>query len=449
MQVLSVSSLTRYLKAKFEHDPHLKSISIKGEISNFVYHTRSGHAYFQLKDSGAQIKAVMFKSRFSSVGFAVKDGMEVIVEGQVSVYEQSGVYQLYVNRMEQDGVGQLYLQYEQLKKKLELEGLFAQERKRTLPYFIKTVALITSPTGAAVQDMIRTIRRRSPIVKIVIIPAVVQGNDAPNSLVNALHFAYTQSDIECIIIGRGGGSIEDLWAFNDEQVVRTVAQSPKPIISAVGHETDFVLTDFVADMRAETPTAAATFVTNVEWSKWVETITLLQARCRTAANAHIEQKRKMYEQLIARIQSHSPQRYKERQSEHYYQLHERLVLSMQQRIKADNQVFQQLQGRIRNVTPLVVNIKRQQDEHKHLHNQLLKSYAQYIEQQRQKLSHSLRRLNDLNPLEIMQRGYGVVYNEQKEVITSVEQVQVSKPLTIALKDGQLHCKIEGKEVLER
>ena len=253
---LTVSLLNEYVKSLITNDFLLKNIYLKGEISNFKHHSR-GHFYFTLKDELSQISCVMFSSYSSRVKFIPKDGMTVLVSGYLSVYEANGTYQIYVNSMEEMGLGNLYLKYEKLKNDLEQKGYFLKERKKSLPRFPKVIGIATSPTGAAIKDMVNIISRRYPIVKIKIFPTLVQGEEAKYSIVNSIKRANEEKDIDVLIIGRGGGSIEDLWAFNEEIVADAIYSSRVPIISAVGHETDFTISDFVADLRAETPSGAA------------------------------------------------------------------------------------------------------------------------------------------------------------------------------------------------
>ena len=255
-EIFSVSTLNEYIKKIFENNRTLCSVTVKGEISNFTNH-RSGHLYFSLKDSDGQIRAVMFRSKASALRFMPESGMKVIVHGSVTVYPRDGSYQIYVTSMQPDGIGALYLAYEQLKAKLDSEGLFDVEHKLSIPSFPKKIGVITSPTGAAVRDIINVTGRRYPMADLFIYPALVQGNGAEASLVRALDYLDNSGLCDVIIIGRGGGSIEDLWAFNSELLARRIYASGTPIISAVGHETDFTICDFVADLRAPTPSAAA------------------------------------------------------------------------------------------------------------------------------------------------------------------------------------------------
>ena len=255
--VLSVSQLNRYIKMNFDADENLANIFISGEISNFTNHYRTGHLYFTLKDDSAAVRAVMFNSSAKRLKFMPEDGMKVIARGRVSVYEASGQYQLYVDDMQPDGVGALNLAYEQLKEKLQKEGFFSELHKKPLPPYPEKVGVITSPTGAAVRDIINVLGRRFPYAEIVFCPVLVQGDVAHLQLIDAANLFNSERAADVIIIGRGGGSIEDLWEFNDEGLARAVYNSEIPVISAVGHETDFTICDFVADMRAPTPSAAA------------------------------------------------------------------------------------------------------------------------------------------------------------------------------------------------
>ncbi|MBQ8357206.1 MAG: exodeoxyribonuclease VII large subunit [Clostridia bacterium] len=256
-QVLSVGQLNEYLKMLMDSNQLLSDVLIRGEISNFTNHYKTGHFYFSLKDENALIRAVMFRSYAQRVEFMPENGMKVIVHGRVSVFPRDGQYQIYVDELLPDGVGALYLAYEQLRRKLEAEGLFDPVRKRPLPPYPQRIGIITSPTGAAVRDMIQILGRRFPVARVILYPALVQGTGAPESLVRGLHAFAAAIPVDLIIIGRGGGSAEDLWAFNNELLARAVAASPVPVISAVGHETDVTICDFVADLRAPTPSAAA------------------------------------------------------------------------------------------------------------------------------------------------------------------------------------------------
>ena len=259
MNIFSVSEITKHIKQLFEYDAKLASVFVRGEISNFKRHF-SGHCYFTLKDSGATVKVVMFKSRAQLMKFAPSDGMKVIVGGQITVFERDGQYQLYAQQLVPDGIGELSLAFAQLKEKLEAEGLFDEIHKKPLPLLPKAVGVITSATGAVLRDIITVSKRRHPAIVLKLYPVLVQGEEAPAQIVHAIEVFNKLLNVDVIIVGRGGGSIEDLWAFNDERVVRAIAASTLPIVAAVGHQTDYTLTDFVADRRAATPSQAAEFV---------------------------------------------------------------------------------------------------------------------------------------------------------------------------------------------
>ncbi|MBO5542291.1 MAG: exodeoxyribonuclease VII large subunit, partial [Acholeplasmatales bacterium] len=257
---LTVTALTKYIKYKFDHDHHLEEVLLEGEISNFKHNSR-GHFYFTLKDENSQISATMFASYASKCKFEPENGMKVFVKGKVTVYEPSGTYQINVTEIKNDGIGDLYLAYEKLKKELAEKGLFNEEHKRPLPRFPKTIGVITSPTGAAIRDIINTISRRYPLCQVILYPAIVQGDDAKDNIVAQIKKANFDNYCDVLIVGRGGGSIEDLWAFNEPVVAYAIYDSNIPVISAVGHEIDFTIADFVSDKRAATPTAAAELAT--------------------------------------------------------------------------------------------------------------------------------------------------------------------------------------------
>ena len=259
--IVKVAHLNEYIKAMFEHDDVLQNIRVEGEISNFKRHASSGHCYFSIKDDKAAIRCVMFRSAADQMRTLPRNGQSVVVQGSVSVYTKTGDYQLYVRRLMPVGIGDLQLQYERLKEKLALEGVFKDEyTRRPLPELPRKIGIVTSPTGAVIRDMVRVLKRRWPMAEILLVPAFVQGNEGARSIVYGLQQLYERNDIDVIIVGRGGGSLEDLWNFNEEPVVRAIAVSPVPIISAVGHETDVTLADFAADMRAGTPSMAAELV---------------------------------------------------------------------------------------------------------------------------------------------------------------------------------------------
>ena len=293
---ITVSQLTRYIKYKIDNDVNLNEVFLRGEISNFKAHSR-GHFYFTLKDEVSRINAVMFASSTRNVKFVPLDGMKVLVTGKISVFEANGGYQIYVNEMIEDGVGNLYVAFEQLKKKLEMEGLFSPEHKKKIPRIPRRVGVVTAPTGAAIKDIISTIKRRWPLTEIILFPALVQGEDAKEDIVKQIKLSDSY-DLDTLIVGRGGGSIEDLWAFNEEIVARAIYECKTPVISAVGHEIDFTIADFVADLRAPTPTGAAEMAVP-QMADVMNTLNNLEIR----ANKAISNELNKYQERLNQIKS--------------------------------------------------------------------------------------------------------------------------------------------------
>ena len=390
---LSVSQVNQYVKTLIEQDDLLSYITVRGEISNLKYHT-SGHLYFTLKDENAELGAVMFRTAVQGLRFTVKNGMYVTAYGRISVYEKSGRYQMYVSAMTEEGVGALRLEYERLYRQLSEEGLFAPERKRPLPRFPKCVGIITSPTGAAIRDIIHVTGRRYPSAKLLIYPSLVQGADAPASLCQGLAYLNAEGSSDVIILGRGGGSIEDLWAFNDESLVRAVAASDIPVISAVGHEIDFTLCDFAADQRAATPSAAAELAVPDS----TELLSRVDEMGETLTGLFLKQIALLRMALVERksvLEKWSPTAKTERM---------RLSLTYKQ-------------------------------------EELARSIRQITERAALRLSRSAERLNALNPLSILSRGYSVAEKESGEVISSVEQLQVGEHIRLFLSDGEVTAQI--------
>lgn len=394
---LTVTALTKYIKYKFDHDHHLDEVLLEGEISNFKHNSR-GHFYFTLKDENAAISATMFSSSASKVTFEPKDGMKVFVKGNVTVYEPSGTYQINVKELKSDGIGDLYLAYEKLKKELEEEGYFKVEHKLLLPRFPKTIGVITSPTGAAIRDIINTISRRYPLCSVILYPAIVQGEDAKFNIVEQIKKANKDNLCDVLIVGRGGGSIEDLWAFNERIVAQAIYDSQIPIISAVGHEIDFTIADFVADKRAATPTAAAELAT--------------------------------------------PDIYVLKQNVNYYV--DALTKKINYMLNEYKMRLANIDKRIENNNPLN-NLK-----HKH---EILMAYTQKLTM----LIHRIfmekkhifelykHRLDSLNPLAIMDKGYSI-NSINGEIITDIHKAKTGDILQTQMKNGILLSQIiEVKE----
>ena len=396
--VLSVKQLNMYVKSLVEGDARLAFVSIKGEISNFKNHFSSGHFYFTLKDNDAAIRCVMFRSYASAVKFRPEDGMEVILTGRVSIYERDGQYQFYAEEMHNAGQGDISVQFEQIKKKLAEEGLFDEESKRPIPKFPENIAVVTSNTGAAVQDIMNILSRRYPLARVIMCPVAVQGELAVPDMLNTLERIYALNNVDLIIIGRGGGSIEDLWAFNSEALARKIYESPIPVISAVGHETDFTICDFVADLRAPTPSAAAELAVpnSAELKNKIEKLqsnmcSLLRAKynyCATRFDA-VTASPMLKKPLDALIFD----RY-----EHLDKLSEKIFTLTEKKINEREKQFS-----------------------------LLSSV-----------------LETLSPLKVINRGYAVA-EANGEIVKSIYQVKIGDSLNLRLNDGRLTCQITEKE----
>lgn len=400
-KIATVSQINGYIKKILDTNIILNDIWIKGEISNFKLHY-SGHMYITLKDSGGVLKAVMFKSAASGLSFRPEDGMKVLARGRISVYEAGGAYQLYINEMLPDGVGELYIAYEQLKKRLEAEGLFSAEHKKPLPPYPERVGVITASTGAAVRDIINVITRRYPYAEIILYPSLVQGAGAAENICRGLEYFNSTHMADVIIAGRGGGSIEDLWAFNEEIVAQAVFDCSVPVISAVGHETDTTIIDYVADLRAPTPSAAAELA--------VYDVALLEARlagCGQTLNrqisAQLRLKRAEWKALEAKLKKNSPLgRIREKRS---------YLLSTEERIAAA------------------------------MKNRILK--------ERHRLALYIEQMKGLSPLDKLNQGYSYVSDEMGRTVTDVNRITVGEQLQIYVKNGTIYTSVTGKEFIDR
>jgi exodeoxyribonuclease VII large subunit len=395
-QILSVGELTIYLQSKLETDPTLQGIWVEGELSNFMRHS-SGHMYFTIKDSTARLKCVMFKGHNLRLRFRPTDGMAVMAHGSITIYPKSGEYQLYIDAMEPSGLGSLFLAYEQLKEKLTVEGLFDNSRKRPIPEMPAKVALITSPTGAAVRDMIKVLRRRRTDVDIIIIPAQVQGAGAAESLAKAVRL-LGMVGADSAIIGRGGGSIEELWAFNEEVLVREVASAPIPIISAVGHETDFTLTDLAADLRAPTPSAAAELAT-ADGAQFCRHLLQLDNRMTRTLAKRIEQMRREVQRLETSAVLSRPERF--------------------------------LGGRRQEIDQLSVRMGR--------------AMLIALENRKSQFNGAIGRLEALSPLGTLRRGYSICLNQQEQLVRKASEVHRGDAVKVILASGRLACLVEEVE----
>lgn len=411
---ISISQLTRYIKFKFDHDEHLGHVFLRGEISNFKAHTR-GHYYFTLKDETSRINAVMFSSNASKLLFRPTDGMKVLVTGRVSVYEATGGYQIYVEDMVEDGVGNLYVQFEELKKKLQQEGLFDPSKKKKIPKIPKTVGIITAPTGAAIRDILSTIKRRWPITKTILFPSLVQGASAAPEIIKQIEKAQ-EFDLDVLIVGRGGGSIEDMWCFNDEQVARAIYACKIPVISAVGHEIDFTIADFVADLRAPTPTGAAEMaVPNI--SDFYQYFGQIELRLEQAIMTMITSKKDQLETLKESYILTNPIAMYQVKEQRFDSLFEKIHLLMNSIIANEKNNCQILKQKLEN------NIQK------------------VLENEQHRYLHALNKLEILNPLLTIKRGYSITRN-QDHVVTSIQQVKPHDKIEIEVTDGLIEARVE-------
>ena len=415
---ITVTTLNKYLKNKFDTDPNIQTLGIKGEISNFKGHTR-GHLYFTLKDESSRINAVMFSTHASKLNFVPKDGMKVLVIGRVSVYEPTGGYQIYVNEMISDGVGNLYLKFEELKKQLSNEGLFNQEHKKPIPKFPKKIGIVTAPTGAAIKDILSTIKRRFPSTETILFPALVQGELAAPDIVKQIKRA-DQYNLDVLIVGRGGGSIEDLWAFNEEIVARAIYEAKTPIISAVGHEIDFTISDFVSDLRAPTPTGAAEMaVPNIVDVK--NFINQLNIRLNKNISNIIEFNKKRLDNYKTNYVLTNP------------------MATFEIKEQKLDTLIDNLHSKIKNI--LDSSYKRLENIK---NNYTINNPDTIINKYNNTYELLLNKLNLLNPLNILSKGYSVV-NKDNNVIKDIKDINIKDKLNIKLYKGNIDVIVEGKK----
>ncbi|WP_412988172.1 exodeoxyribonuclease VII large subunit [Pediococcus siamensis] len=433
---LTVTALTQYIKRKFDVDPYLGRVYLVGEISNLRVRPHA-HQYFSLKDDHAKINAIMFRSAFEKLKFTPETGMKVLVTGRLSVYEPSGSYQIYIDSMQPDGVGALYQAFEQLKKKLSAEGLFTAP-KQPLVRFPKRIAVITSPSGAVIRDIITTTRRRFPIVQLVLFPAQVQGTEAAGELVKRIKQVNEIGDFDTIILGRGGGSIEDLWPFNEEQVARAIFASQIPIISSVGHETDTTIADLVADVRAATPTAAAELATPVLSE---EVLHLAQRRTRIL-NAFLNLIKKD-QQALRRLQ-HSyvfqdPRRLYEGYVQNVDFLNDKLKQTMNAMLNQYRNLFADRKQKLFLNSP-AGQIQREKQTVVNLQQRLARGVNITVKTKAERLQHTIAALDYLSPLKIMGRGYSYVTQEDR-VVKKVSELRIGTAIELHLNDGTATAKI--------
>lgn len=441
---LTVKALTKYIKRKFDADPHLRNVYVKGECSNVKIHT-SGHIYFTLKDDTARINAAMFRSNASKLKFRPEDGMQVFITGDVNVYEASGSYQLYVHTMEPDGIGSLFIAFNQLKEKLHQEGLFNPSFKQPIPRFPKTIGVITATTGAAIRDICTTIKRRYPIAEILIYPTLVQGTGAKESIANNIRLANQQNKADVLIVGRGGGSIEDLWAFNEEIVARAIFESRIPIISAVGHETDTTIADFVSDLRAPTPTAAAELAVP-DQQELYQRVLMFQSQLHQMVNSRLTFERNRFNKLKNAYVLAQPERLYRPFTERVVQLDVNLERAIELYLMKKKNELSILDGKIQLHSPKNA-ITYHQKQLEQITNHLKHSTIQMMNRKKEQYLLTIRTLQALNPLSIMERGFSVTY-KNNELVKSVSQLEEQDDIEIHLQDGLAHAKvlqIKGKD----
>ena len=411
---ITVTQLTRYIKYKIDNDVNLNEVFLKGEISNFKAHSR-GHFYFTLKDETSRINAIMFASNTKKIKFMPEDGMKVLVTGKISVFEANGGYQIYVNDMLEDGVGNLYIAFEQLKKKLEQEGLFRKEYKKQIPKIPTRVGVVTAPTGAAIKDIISTIKRRWPLAEIILFPSLVQGENAKEDIVRQIEKAKDYN-LDTLIVGRGGGSIEDLWPFNEEIVARSIFECNIPIISAVGHEIDFTIADFVADLRAPTPTGAAELA--VPQKQDVENY-LMQLKIRL--NKQIQHKININKQKLEEVKS----RYIFQNPIAIYQAKELQFDSIIERLKSSSKLL------ITNKEKKFLTVMK---------SYMIENPLKITETKKNKYLQIISKLETLSPLLTIKRGYSMTKKDGK-VITSTKELKIKDKLEITLTDGTINAEV--------
>ena len=412
---ITVGTLNRYLKHQFDTDPNIQKVFLKGEISNFKGHTR-GHLYFTLKDEESRINAVMFQTYANKLTFTPEDGMKVLVEGRVSIYPATGAYQIYIEDMQNDGLGNLYLKYEALKKELAAKGLFDESHKQKIPKYPAKIGVVTAPTGAAIKDILSTIKRRYPICETLLFPCLVQGELAKDDIVRQINKA-NEYDLDLLIVGRGGGSIEDLWAFNEECVANAIYNSRIPIISAVGHEIDFTIADFVADLRAPTPTGAAEMaVPNITDLN----ILLKQYSLRLTNN--ITSKLDYYNDKLNRLKKS----YVLENPRAIYEIKEERLSNL---ITYFNNYITKL-------------LELKQTKYKHLQESYILNHPEdlFINEQN-KYNLYINKLELLNPLNILSKGYSVVTKDDK-IIKNTKNIKVNDKINIKLSDGSFEAKVE-------
>ena len=441
---LSVTTLTKYLKMKFDKDPYLERVYLTGQVSNF--RKRPTHQYFSLKDDHAVIQATIWSGIYQKLGFDLEEGMKINVIGRVQVYEPSGSYSIIIEKAEPDGVGALAIQFEQLKKKLTEEGLFQESFKQPLPQFSKRIGVVTSRSGAVIRDIITTVSRRFPGVDILLYPTKVQGEGSAEEIARNIARANQRDDLDLLIIGRGGGSIEDLWAFNEEIVVRAIFESRLPVISSVGHETDVTLADFVADRRAATPTAAAELATPVTKLDLLAHLQNQEKRMATAVRNVLSKKQESLKKCSQSVIFRQPERLYDGYLQRLDQLQLRLKQSLRTRISDSNQLVQARTHRLVQLSP-VTKIQRYQDRLGQLDKLLRSQMALVYDAKVAEVKRLSEALLMLDTSRIVARGYAIVKKEES-VVDSVESLKKKDQVTLLMRDGQVELEVKDVKTKE-
>lgn len=441
---LSVTTLTKYLKMKFDKDPYLERVYLTGQVSNF--RKRPTHQYFSLKDDHAVIQATIWSGIYQKLGFDLEEGMKINVIGRVQVYEPSGSYSIIIEKAEPDGVGALAIQFEQLKKKLTEEGLFQERFKQPLPQFAKRIGVVTSRSGAVIRDIITTVSRRFPGVDILLYPTKVQGDGAAEEIARNIARANQREDLDILIIGRGGGSIEDLWAFNEEIVVRAIFESRLPVISSVGHETDVTLADFVADRRAATPTAAAELATPVTKLDVLTHLQNQEKRMATAVQNVLSRKKEALKKCSQSVIFRQPERLYDGYLQRLDQLQLRLKQSLRTRISDNKQLVQARTHQLVQLSP-ITKIQRYQDRLAQLDKLLRSQMALVYDAKVAEVKRLSEALLMLDTSRIVARGYAIVKKEES-VVDSVESLKKKDQVTLLMRDGQVELEVKDVKTKE-
>lgn len=440
-EYLSVSTLTKYLKLKFDKDPYLERVYLTGQVSNF--RRRPNHQYFSLKDEKAVIQATIWGGVYKKLGFDLEEGMKINVIGRVQLYEPSGSYSIIIEKAEPDGIGALAIQFEQLKKKLGEEGLFEERFKQALPQFPKKIGVVTSPSGAVIRDIITTVSRRFPGVEIILYPTKVQGEGASAEVAENIRRANERNDLDVLIIGRGGGSIEDLWAFNEEVVVHAIFESHIPIISSVGHETDTTLADFVADRRAATPTAAAELATPVTKLDLLAHLQQQQNRLAAAMSNRLTYNRERLAKLSQSVIFRQPERLYDSYLQKLDQLNLRLKQKIREYYNEEVQRVRLLQHRLEALAPLR-QVQIYQERVAQLERLLRSNMAVVYDHKVAEVKRLSDALLMLDTSRIVARGYAIVKKDE-QVLESIEKINKKDQLTILMRDGQIEVEVKDVE----